>query len=138
MDNQTVINTTGKPVTEQAPAVDTTSTTQATPVTAFGFRYSSISRFSKAWRIPQSTIRTRFKEGFDIEVAIITRDRLVLRHIGLDGKAYYKAKWAPDLVTARQIVEHYRPDLLDAYDKNNPTGKWNPVLRENTDKQEEN
>ena len=130
--------TTGEPVTEQAPTVDTIGTTVPHPVTAFGFRYSSISRFSKAWRIPQSTIRTRFKEGFDIEVAIITRDRLVLRHIGLDGKAYYKVKWAPDLVTARQIVEHYRPDLLDAYDKNNPTGKWNPVLRENTDKQEEN
>lgn len=34
MDNQTVINTTGEPVTEQAPAVDTTSTTQRdnTPV----------------------------------------------------------------------------------------------------------
>ena len=131
MDNQTVINTTGEPVTEQAPAVDTTSTTQATPVTAFGFRYSSISRFSKAWRIPQSTIRTRFKEGFDIEVAIITRDRLVLRHIGLDGKAYYKVQWSPDLVTARQIVEYYRPDLIEAYDKNNPTGKWNPVIKEN-------
>jgi len=27
MDNQTVINTTGEPITEQAPAVDTTSTT---------------------------------------------------------------------------------------------------------------
>ena len=31
MNNQTVINVTGEPVTEQAPAVDTTSTTQATP-----------------------------------------------------------------------------------------------------------
>ena len=133
------INTsTGEPVTEQAPAVDTTSTTVSHPVTAFGFRYSSISRFSKAWGIPQSTIRTRFKEGFDIEVTITAKDATQLIHIGLDGKAYYKAKWAPDLVTARQIVEHYRPDLLDAYDKNNPTGKWNPVLRENTDKQEEN
>lgn len=32
MDNQTVINTTGEPVTEQAPAVDTTSTSDNTPV----------------------------------------------------------------------------------------------------------
>ena len=32
MDNQTVINTTGEPVTEQAPAVDTTSTSENTPV----------------------------------------------------------------------------------------------------------
>ena len=54
-----------------------------------------------------------------------------LIHIGLDGKAYYKVQWSQDLVTARQIVEYYRPDLIKAYDKNNPTGKWNPIIKEN-------
>ena len=36
MDNINTTISTGEPVTEQAPAVDTTSTTQATPVTAPG------------------------------------------------------------------------------------------------------
>ena len=36
MINNTTNTATGEPVTEQAPAVDTTSTTQATPVTAPG------------------------------------------------------------------------------------------------------
>ena len=37
MDNQTVINTTGEPVTEQAPAVDTTSTSTSSSDNAPGY-----------------------------------------------------------------------------------------------------
>ena len=49
--------------------------------------------------------------------------------IGLNGKAYYKAKWSSLPVTTRQIIKYYRPDLLEAYDKSNPTGKYNPYIK---------
>ena len=96
-----------------------------------GVAYNSINKISEAWGVANTTTLRRIKQGFDIEVAVISSDTMSLTHIGLDGKAYYKVKWSQDLVTARQIVEYYRPDLIDAYDKSNPTGKWNPVLKEN-------
>lgn len=95
-----------------------------------GVTYSSIKKLSKAWGVSEATVKRRIKGGFDIEVIITARDTTQLIHIGLDGKAYYKVQWAPDIVTARQIVEHYRPDLIEAYDKHNPTGKWNPIIKE--------
>lgn len=103
-----------------------------------GVTYSSIKKLSEAWRISAATVKRRIKGGFDIEVIITAKDTTQLNHIDLDGKAYYKVQWSQDLVTARQIVEYYRPDLIEAYDKNNPTGKWNPVLKENQSNQEEN
>ena len=45
-------------------------------------------------------------------------------YIGLDGKARYKLRWSEDPQTAREVVEYYRPDLLDNYDRYNPTGEY--------------
>ena len=109
-----------------------------TSTNILGTVYGSVKNLSTAWGIDESTIRNRLKKGFDIEITAISNNDMSLIHIGLDGKAYYKVQWAQDLVTARQIVGYYRPDLIEAYDKNNPTGKWNPVLKENQNNQEEN
>ena len=109
-----------------------------TSTNILGTIYGSVKNLSTAWGIDESTIRNRLKKGFDIEITVISNNDMSLIHIGLDGKAYYKVQWSQDLVTARQIVGYYRPDLIEAYDKNNPTGKWNPVLKENQNNQEEN
>ena len=103
-----------------------------------GTTHNSVQKLSEAWGISVATTKVRLKKGFDIEVAVISSDIISLIHIGLDGKAYYKVQWFQDLVTARQIVGYYRPDLIKAYDKNNPTGKWNPIIKENQSNQEEN
>ena len=106
-------------------------------VSAFGVTYPSIRKAAAAFGIPESTLRNRLKNYWDIEVAlIVSTDKVTLRFMGLDGQAYYKTPWAgknldgwPNPQTARQIIEHYRPDLLDAYDKSNPTGQYHPYKK---------
>lgn len=72
-------------------------------------------------------IARRLKDCWDIEVALLGDKRAVtLQFIGLNNKSYYRTTWSYDYVTARQIIEHYRPDLLAKYDEYNPTGEYNP------------
>ena len=116
MDNQTVINTTGEPVTEQVPAVDTPSTT-----VLLGACHQS----TDAWDIGENLLCDRLKSGIEMCVALVVKnDDVELQFIGLDGKARYKVTWSENPQTARQVIEHYRPDLLSAYDRHNPTGKY--------------
>ena len=94
--------------------------------------FDAIKHLSNHVGIAEMTLRGRlYKSNFDIDVAIIspTDECVGLKFIGLDGKARYKVNWSSRTVTARQIIEHYRPDLLDAYDKSNPTGKYNPYVK---------
>lgn len=118
MDNQTVINTTGEPVTEQVPAVDTPSTT-----VLLGACHQS----TDAWDIGENLLCDRLKSGIEMCVALVVKnDDVELQFIGLDGKARYKVTWSDEPQTARQVIEYYRPDLLSDYDKHNPTGKYEP------------
>lgn len=94
----------------------------------FGNEYSDITDLSRSYGIGMVTINNRIKHGVEIPVAVVCRDYKVgLRFIGLDGKARYGLNKSTDkLYTARELVAKFRPDLLSAYDKNNPTGKYEP------------
>ena len=108
-------------------------------VSAFGVTYPSIRKAAAAFGIPESTLRNRLKNYWDIEVAlIVSTGRVTLGFMGLDGQAYYRVSWldknsekygSGNIQTAREIVEHYRPDLLDAYDKSNQTGQYHPYKK---------
>ena len=108
-------------------------------LSAFGVTYPSIRKAAAAFGIPESTLRHRLENDWDIEVAlIVSTGRVTLGFMGLDGKAYYRVSWldknsaeygSGNIQTSREIVEHYRPDLLDAYDKSNPTGEYHPYKK---------
>ena len=123
MNNQTVINTTGEPINE-APVVDTTS------ITCFlGVYCKPISNLAKSWHISEDLLSDRLKEHIEPYVAVLTTDSLELAYVGLDGKARYTLNSNnSEYYTARELVEKYRPDLLEAYDKHNPTGEYRPRI----------
>ena len=108
-------------------------------LSAFGTTFKSRRQAAAAFGIPESTLRNRLKNDWDIEVAlIVSTGRVTLGFMGLDRKAYYRVSWldknsaeygSGNIQTARQIIEHYRPDLLDAYDKSNPTGQYHPYKK---------
>ena len=91
-----------------------------------GKKFSSILELVNEYNIAYNTVSRRLQAGLDKEVAIINIHNIHLKYIGMDNKAYYNIGSNPEYVTARQIIEQYRPDLLDLYDKYNPKGKYNP------------
>ena len=95
-------------------------------IAAFGTYFRSYREAASFFGIPESTIRYRSSKHMDAEVALICTDAVSLRFIGLNGRAYYKVAGKDGYFTARQIVEHYRPDLLADYDKYYPDGKCSP------------
>lgn len=100
-----------------------------TPVIAFGVKFPSLRDIARSFYLPESTLRYRLKNGFvESEVALICEDRHKFEFVNLDGIAYYKVPWSKDPVNTREIIEHYRPDLLDDYDKSNPTGEYRPYI----------
>lgn len=92
-----------------------------------GKTYPSVSYLSKEIGVPIGTILRKVKI-FDRELLLLNTkgDYVRLDFIGLDNKARYRVSWSSDYVTARQIIEYYRPDLLSKYDEYNPTGEYNP------------
>lgn len=51
-----------------------------------------------------------------------------LSYVSANFIAYYKVPWSNELKTSREVVEHYLPDLLPLYDKENPSGVYRPML----------
>lgn len=101
-----------------------------TPVSAFGVTYPSIREAAAAFNLPESTLRRRLAAGADVEVALIAPANMRRRpaFIGVNSKAYHRVKWLDcKYATARQIVQHYRPDLVATYDVVNPTGEYSPL-----------
>ena len=92
----------------------------------FGNSSCSFTELAVKYEANYGTLRDRVKRGIEVCVALICKEYVELGFVGLDGKARYKLYWSENLQTARQIIEHYRPDLLSAYDKHNPTGKYEP------------
>lgn len=93
----------------------------------FGNLYTSFASLANSYNKSDQTVKQRVDSGIEIAVALVAETpNLKLKFIGLDGKARYKITNFSEPLTARQIVEYYRPDLLSAYDKNNPTGKYEP------------
>ena len=93
----------------------------------FGNKFNTVNGLNSHYNIDRNTINRRAEKGWDIQVILTNKDnRLELIYIGLDGKAYYKISWSNVPVTARQIVEHYRPELLEDYDRCNPDGLYRP------------
>ena len=92
-----------------------------------GGEYVSLKNMAETWKVKYPTFKRRLKSRIDIIVALVSEDITILKFIGLDGKARYQlGNHGDKLYTARQIVEKYRPDLISAYDKYNPTGKYEP------------
>lgn len=131
MNKINTTTTTGEPVTEQAPTVDTLSTISTD---LFGVCHRSIRSLAETWDISEDLLGDRLKSGMEMCVALVVKnDAVELMFIGLDGKARYKLPWSENPQTAREIIEHYRPDLLQAYDKYNPTGKYEPYIQDKED-----
>jgi len=99
------------------------------PITAFGTTYPSIREAALAFGIPESTFRFRLQNNLESEAALICTDQVICRFLGLDARAYHSVPWNSDLVTTREIVEHYRPDLLAAYDADHPSGEYRPYQK---------
>lgn len=105
---------------------------------AFGFKFKSIRELIRELNIDNidvTTLQLRLQqECIEIEaVSVIggTNKHYSYkpRFIGLNNKAYYDMPWSDKPVTTRQVVEHFRPDLLDTYDMCNPTGEYRPYKR---------
>lgn len=99
---------------------------------AFGIDYPSVRNAAAAFSIPESTLRNRLFRSHSVEpeVALVCPVPVRVAFIGLNSKAYHPVDWIDyKFATARQIVEHYRPDLVTAYDAVNPTGEYKPYLR---------
>ena len=109
-------------------ALATPCTPKVSCTDTIGSDFKSTFCMCKVYNTHSTTLKLREKRGVERIVALVSKDPVHLFHIGLDGKAYYQFDWAPTPQTARQVVEHYRPDLLDLYDQYNPTGKWNPYI----------
>ena len=102
------------------------------PITVFGVRYPSLRNLAKTFNLPESTLRKYLTVYHtEPEPLLVCSDGLIyLAFIGLNGRAYYMIPnpELPGYFTARQIVMHYRPDLVDAYDAANPTGEYRPYI----------
>lgn len=126
-DNQAVIEGGNNITTGTTTEKD--SVNQAPSITHFlGVYCKPIRNLAEAWHISEDLLSDRLKAHIEPCVAVLTTDYLELAYIGLDDKARYKLPWSELPVTARQIIEHYRPDLIDLYDKHNPTGKYEPRI----------
>lgn len=105
------------------------STRKTTPIQVtddLGNVFNSISKMCRQYNIGQSTYKHRVKQGVEPVVCFCgTRIKsLHIEYIGIDNKAYYKIYKQNNLMTTREILSHYRPELLEAYDKYNPTGEY--------------
>ena len=101
------------------------------PITIFGVEYSSLSADARAFDHKVNTFhRYIITYRTEPEAFVVSRNSLVRFVIcGLDGRAYYLVPWSDRPVTAREIVSHCRPDLLAAYDADNPTGQYKPYKK---------
>lgn len=91
----------------------------------FGNKYNNFKQLVIDWGMKEGTISYRLANGIELCVALVVKDNMKLKFVGLDGKARYILNGAEDkLYTARELIKMYRPDLLDAYDKYNPKGEY--------------
>ena len=104
-----------------------------------GGRYKSIKDMAKHYNINIITLYNRLGNKSDIVTALVVDSKVALGFLflGLDRKARYSINHANSKpYTTRELIAKYRPDLLSAYDKYNPTGKYEPY-RPNNSKEED-
>ena len=94
----------------------------------FGERFKSIKEMCNAYGSNLTSFYKRVSDHIETSVALVVKnDAVRLMYVGLDGKARYTLNRVKDtLYTARELIAKYRPDLLEAYDKYNPTGEYRP------------
>lgn len=96
-------------------------------VDGFGNSSCSFTELAIKYAANYDTLRDRVKRGIEVCVALICKEYVELGFVGLDGRARYRVKLNEnELYTARELIDKFRPDLLPAYDKHNPTGKYEP------------
>lgn len=96
----------------------------------FGERYRSLEDAAKELRAKNyAKYPAKELNYFDIEIVMAIDDLRGIKYIFVDkdGQARYAVVWSAELQTTRQVIEYCRPDLLDIYDKTNPSGAWHPV-----------
>lgn len=94
----------------------------------FGNNSYNMVELASKYNISYNTLYTRLKYNVEPSVALIVNtDKVQFAFLGLDGKARYMLnRYEDKLYTARELIAKYRPDLISAYDKHNPTGKYEP------------
>lgn len=106
-------------------------------VEIFGTQYASMKKAAEAYGIDYQAFwdrvnRTAGMKQYDVELLVsVPVSNLVgtkLAFVGIDSQARYKVPWSDEYQTARQMIAHYRPDLLDLYNESNPTGEYNPYI----------
>lgn len=105
-------------------------------INAFGHKNITLSESRRLFDISDRKLNGRYDNVTEAEILIILSgfdikpyERIQLEFIGLDGKAYYKVPWNKDYVTTEQVIKHYRPDLLDLYNKSNKSGVYNQPIK---------
>lgn len=99
-------------------------------ISMFGKDYASIIELGNEYKLNYNILTHRLRVGWGIHEVVVDK---VLKHkflyIGIDNKAYYSVDWILNPVCSRDIISKYRPDLLSLYDKENPTGEYNPYKK---------
>jgi len=88
--------------------------------------------WSKRFDVPVDVLMERLISlHWDLFAAIVVPvdENVELSFCGLNGKAYYKASWYDRYVTARQLVQHYRPEYASLCYLTNPTEEYRPYRR---------
>ena len=96
--------------------------------TLFG-RFESQNELIKATGLRKEILKERLYNGVEVDVCILVGNQtnVSLKFIGMNRKAYYKIHLeGSKIMTTREVIEFYRPDLLEKYDEMNPHGIYRP------------
>lgn len=98
------------------------------PITVFGVKYPSVAAAASVFGHSKNTFYRHITAYHEEPEAFLACPNAIVRlyFVGPDNRGYYHVPSLMGLFTARQIVEIYRPDLLAAYDADNPTGTYKP------------
>jgi len=103
----------------------------------FGTIYKNITEISEKLNISYQIVRYRIinlnkfgKYDSEILFSIEHIREIKLQFISITNVAWYKVLWSEEFKNTRQVIEHYRPDLLSLYDISNPNGTWNHLEKD--------
>ena len=88
--------------------------------------YKSFSEMCKAFNMKFTTVKIRVDRGIELIPALIVLDNIKILFFSLDGKAHYKIDGKDRALTTREVIEVYKQELLEEYDRVNKMGLYRP------------